>query len=102
VNARYFAILSHYDTPTEVVLTPLEWMALLFVPLTRAEQLDYGAAALALANSEALRLGLERNEHYEDERAAFLQALATLARLPGGVQFGRLHFGNDEEWTITI
>lgn len=96
MNARYFAHLSAYDTASDVSLTPLEWMALLFVSLTPVpERLDFGVAAAALANSEALRLGLERHANYEAERAAFLEALATLARLPGGVQFGRVHFGAD-------
>lgn len=102
MDARLFRLLSYQDTAHEVVLTELEWMALLFVPLTPVEQLDFGAAAQALAYGESLRIGATGHASYEAERTAFLNALAALARLPGGVRFGRVHFGNDEEWTIAI
>lgn len=101
MNDRLFHILSHTDTAELIVLTELEWTALLFVALAPVDGFDYGAAAHTLAYGEWLRIGASAHASYEAERQAFLQGLAMLARLPGGVSFGRLHFGNDEEWTIT-
>lgn len=91
MDDRLFHILSHKDTPAQIVLTELEWLALLFVSLAPpSEAFDYGAAAHTLAYGEALRLGVRTHAGYETERAAFVQALAALARLPGGFQFGRV------------
>jgi hypothetical protein len=91
MDNRLFYILSHKDTPAEIVLTELEWIAFLFVSLALTpESFDYGAAAQALAYGEALRIGKHSHVNYEAERAAFVQALAGLARLPGGIRFGRV------------
>lgn len=87
---------NYLDRPGCIVLHDLELIAFLFVPLAIAQlsdaSCDYGAAARTLASGEALRCGLRTHPTYEAERAAFIQALAVLARLPGGYQYGRLHF----------
>ena len=93
------------DTPDTVVLGHLEYMALLYVPLISAYDdtpLDIPAALEALGRGEALIVDEQRSATYESARMALLRALALMARLPGGVSFGRVHFGNNEEWTITI
>lgn len=75
-----------------MTLTDLELIAFLSVPFARPAPVLAGLAEI-VSNGEALRLGLRSHAQYEAERAAFVQGLAALARLPGGVTFGRLHFG---------
>lgn len=83
------------DTAETIVLTRLEWMSLLYVALAEPAPSLTGLAEI-IGNSEALRLEIADHPQYEAERTAFLSALATLARLPGGVSFGRLHFGDPD------
>lgn len=94
------------DTVGEhIVLTHLEWIAFLFVPLAMRE-VDASLPPPQAATegfygwSEALTMGLQSHNDYEVARATFIQSLAWLAvYAPGGVSFGRLHFGG-RGWTM--
>lgn len=79
-------------------LTPLERIALLYVPLAMRE-VDVSAPPPQAGSeefdgwSEALIIGLSSHPDYAAARNSFVRSLAWLAMcVPGGVDFGRLHF----------